>query len=44
VYAVAAYAVNDDKSSQSVIGGKYGANVEPGKNQFGLNLGLRHRF
>ncbi|WYX25695.1 porin [Achromobacter xylosoxidans] len=44
VYAVAAYAVNDDKSAQSVVGGKYGANVEPGKNQFGLNLGLRHRF
>ena len=44
LYAVAAYAINDDKSSLSVVGGKYGANVEPGKNQFGLNLGMRHRF
>lgn len=44
LYAVAAYVVNDDKSSVSLLGGKYGANVEPGQNQFGLNLGLRHRF
>lgn len=44
LYAVAAYVINDDKAALSLLGGKYGANVEPGKNQFGLNLGLRHRF
>ena len=38
LYAVAAYVINDDKAALSLLGGKYGANVEPGKNQFGLNL------
>ena len=44
LYAVAAYVINDDKAALSLLGGKYSANVEPGKNQFGLNLSLRHRF
>lgn len=44
VYAMSAYALNKQGSSLSVAGGNYGANVEPGKNQFGLQVGMRHRF
>lgn len=44
LYAMGSYAMNDNGSSVSVIGGKYGANVEPGKNQMGVALGMRHRF
>lgn len=44
LYGMAAYAINDDHSSQSVIGGKYGVNVDPGKNQVGVSVGLRHTF
>lgn len=44
LYALAAYALNSHGSSLSVVGGKYGANVEPGKDQLGVNVGLRHRF
>jgi len=44
LYALGAYAMNDHGSSLSVIGGKYGANVEPGKDQFGMSVGIRHRF
>lgn len=44
LYTLGSYALNDNGSSVSVIGGKYGVNVEPGKNQFGLALGMRHRF
>ena len=44
LYALSAYAINKEGSSLSVAGGNYGANVEPGKNQFGLQIGMRHRF
>jgi predicted porin len=44
VYALAGYVVNRKDSSLSLDGGKYGATVEPGRNQFGLSLGMRHRF
>lgn len=44
VYAMSAYAINKHGSSLSVAGGNFGANVEPGKNQFGLQVGMRHRF
>lgn len=44
LYALSAYALNNHGSSLSVAGGNYGANVEPGKNQFGLQVGMRHRF
>ncbi len=44
VYALSSYALNDNGSSVSVIGGKYGVNVQPGSNQLGVALGMRHRF
>lgn len=44
LYALSAYSINKHGSSLSVAGGNFGANVEPGKNQFGLQLGMRHRF
>lgn len=45
VYAMGAYMVNSDHTAQSVLGTKkYGDNVEPGKNQLGLSIGLRHTF
>ncbi|WP_220348554.1 porin [Alkalilimnicola ehrlichii] len=44
LYTNAAYAANDRGSSVSVIGGGYGANVDPGEDQFGLIVGLRHRL
>jgi len=44
LYALGSYALNDNGSSVSVIGGKYGVNVEPGRNQLGVAVGLRHRF
>ncbi len=44
LYALGAYAINKHGSSLSVAGGNYGANVKPGHNQFGLQLGMRHRF
>lgn len=44
LYALGSYALNDNGSSVSVIGGKHGVNVEAGSNQFGLALGMRHRF
>jgi len=44
LYAIGAYAINDNGSSVSLAGGNYGVNVEPGKNQFGLQLGMRHKF
>lgn len=43
-YATGAYAINRHDSSVSVIGGKYGENVNPGSNQFGMNVGMVHRF
>ncbi|MCO7643776.1 hypothetical protein NJI34_44290, partial [Pseudomonas sp. S 311-6] len=43
-YATGAYALNRHDSSLSVIGGKFGENVNPGANQFGLNIGMRHSF
>jgi predicted porin len=44
LYALGGYALNSHGSSVSVIGGNYGVNVEPGQNQFGLSVGMRHRF
>lgn len=43
-YAMTAYVLNNSKSSISVLGGKYGVNVTPGKNQLGLSVGLKHAF
>lgn len=43
-YATGAYALNRHDSSLSVIGGKFSENVNPGANQFGLNIGMRHSF
>lgn len=44
LYALGSYALNDNGSSVSVIGGRYGVNVEPGSNQLGVAVGMRHRF
>ncbi len=44
LYALSAYVINNSKSSVSVLGGKYGVNVTPGKNQFGLTVGMKHAF
>lgn len=44
LYSNMAYAKNDNGSSLSILGGGYGANVQPDENQFGVVLGIRHRF
>lgn len=43
-YAMTAYMMNNSKSGVSLLGGNYGVNVTPGKNQFGLTVGLKHAF
>lgn len=44
LYALGGYAINNHGSSMSLAGGKYGVNVEPGSNQFGMQVGIRHQF
>ncbi|SAI54568.1 outer membrane porin protein [Bordetella ansorpii] len=44
LYSLASYAINGNGSSVSVLGGKYGVNVEPGRNQLGGAVGIVHRF
>lgn len=44
LYGLASYAFNNHGSSVSVRGGKFGENIEPGRNQLGGAVGIVHRF